>query len=113
MGWRHAEQLLAAAREVYGELKNLCVWVKDNAGMGSLYRGQHKLVFVFKHGRNGHRNNVQLGYFGRNRTNVWQYPGANSSAPLRRGRQSAGLTELMRPNQPLPKEVSYQRGRLF
>jgi DNA modification methylase len=80
MDWRHAEELLAAARGVYGELKNLCVWVKDNAGMGSLYRSQHELVFVFKHGRNGHRNNVQLGQFGRNRTNVWQYPGANSFA---------------------------------
>jgi DNA modification methylase len=78
MDWRHAEELLAAARSAYGELKNLCVWVKDNAGMGSLYRSQHELVFVFKHGRDGHRNNVQLGRFGRNRTNVWRYPGANS-----------------------------------
>ena len=34
--------------EVYGEFKNLCVWVKDNAGMGSLYRSQHELVLVFK-----------------------------------------------------------------
>ena len=80
MDWRHVEELLAAGRDVYGELKNLCVWVKDNAGMGSLYRSQHELVFVFKHGRNGHRNNVQLGQFGRNRSNVWQYPGANSFA---------------------------------
>jgi DNA modification methylase len=80
MDWRHAEELLAAARDIYGELKNLCVWVKDNAGMGSFYRSQHELVFVFKHGRNCHRNNVQLGQFGRNRTNVWQYPGANSFA---------------------------------
>jgi DNA modification methylase len=80
MDWRHAEELLAAARDIYGELKNLCVWVKDNAGMGSLYRSQHELVFVFKHGHNGHRNNVQLGQFGRNRTNVWHYPGANSFA---------------------------------
>ena len=80
MDWRHLEELLAAGREAYGELKNLCVWVKDNAGMGSLYRSQHELVFVFKHGRNGHRNNVQLGQFGRNRSNVWHYPGANSFA---------------------------------
>jgi hypothetical protein len=36
--WRHLEELLAAGRETYGELKNVCVWVKDNAGMGSLYR---------------------------------------------------------------------------
>ena len=53
MDWRHVEELLAAGRAAYGELKNLCVWVKDNAGMGSLYRSQHELVFVFKHGRNG------------------------------------------------------------
>src|SRR5436190_2784348 len=78
MDWRHAEELLTAGRGVYGELKNLCVWVKDNGGMGSLYRSQHELVFVFKHGRDGHRNNVQLGRFGRNRSNVWRYPGANS-----------------------------------
>jgi DNA modification methylase len=81
MDWRHAEQLLAAGRGVYDELKNLCIWVKDNGGMGSLYRSQHELVFVFKHGRNDHRNNVQLGRFGRNRSNVWRYPGANSFAP--------------------------------
>src|ERR1700730_8643643 len=80
MDWRHLEELLAAGREAYGELKNLCVWVKDNAGMGSLYRSQHELVFIFKHGRNGQRNNVQLGQFGRNRTNVWQYRRASSFA---------------------------------
>jgi len=80
MDWRHVEELLAAGRDAYGGLKNLCVWVKHNAGMGSLYRSQHELVFVFKHGRQGHRNNVQLGQFGRNRSNVWHYPGANSFA---------------------------------
>jgi DNA modification methylase len=80
MDWRHIDELATAAREVFGELKNLCVWVKDNAGMGSLYRSQHELVFVFKNGRNGHRNNVQLGRFGRNRSNVWRYPGGNSFA---------------------------------
>jgi DNA modification methylase len=80
MDWRHLYELLAAGRDAYGELKNLCVWVKHNAGMGSLYRSRHELVLVFKHGRNGHRNNVQLGQFGRNRTNVWHYPGANSFA---------------------------------
>jgi len=81
--WRHLEELLAAGREAYGELKNVCVWVKDNAGMGSLYRSQHELVLVFKQRGGGHRNNVQLGRFGRHRSNVWHYPGANSFA--RRG----------------------------
>jgi DNA modification methylase len=80
MDWRHLEELLAAGREAYAELKNLCVWVKDNGGMGSLYRSRHELVLLFKHGRSEHRNNIQLGRFGRNRSNVWNYPGANSFA---------------------------------
>jgi DNA modification methylase len=80
MDWRHLDELLAAGRAAYGELKNVCVWVKDNAGMGSLYRSQHELVFIFKHGRGRHRNNIELGQFGRNRSNVWRYPGANSFA---------------------------------
>jgi DNA methylase/ParB-like nuclease domain len=78
MDWRHMRELLGAGQHVYGELKNLCVWAKDNAGMGSLYRSQHELIFVFKNGKGPHRNNVQLGQFGRYRTNVWQYPGVNS-----------------------------------
>ena len=78
MDWRHASEVLAAGDAAYSELTNLCVWVKDNAGMGSFYRSQHELIFVFKHGRRNHRNNVQLGRFGRNRTNVWRYPCANS-----------------------------------
>jgi DNA modification methylase len=78
MDWRHISELLAAGREAYDELKNLCVWVKNNGGMGSFYRSRHELVFVFKHGHASHRNNVQLGQFGRNRTNVWEYPGIAS-----------------------------------
>ena len=78
MDWRHLGELLAAGRQVYAELKNVCVWAKDNAGMGSFYRSQHELVFVFKNGKDRHRNNVQLGKFGRYRTNVWNYPGVNS-----------------------------------
>jgi DNA modification methylase len=71
-------ELLEAASNPYGELKNLCVWSKTNAGMGSLYRSQHELIFVFKNGAAPHINNVELGRFGRNRTNVWSYPGVNS-----------------------------------
>ena len=85
MDWRHVPELLAAGGDAYGAPKNLCVWVKDNAGMGSLYRSQHELIFVFKNGRHRHRNNVQLGQFGRNRSNVWHYPGANSRS--RRGEE--------------------------
>lgn len=77
MDWRHVGDLLAAGKGVYAELLNICVWVKHNGGMGSLYRSQHELVFVFKNGVAGHINNVQLGRFGRNRTNVWAYRGVN------------------------------------
>lgn len=80
MDWKHMPELLAAAGRVYTEQKALCVWAKDNAGMGSLYRSQHELIGVFKHGTAPHRNNVELGRHGRNRTNVWRYPGANSFA---------------------------------
>jgi DNA modification methylase len=78
MDWRHLGELLTAGKQAYSELKNVCVWAKDNAGMGSLYRSQHELVFVFKHGKESHRNNVQLGQYGRYRSNVWHYPGVNS-----------------------------------
>lgn len=69
--------MLGAVADVYAELKNLCVWNKTNAGMGSLYRSKHELIFVFKKGTGPHINNVELGRFGRNRTNVWDYPGQN------------------------------------
>src|SRR5271170_4367551 len=32
--WRHIGELLAAGREAYDEVKNMCVWVKENAGKG-------------------------------------------------------------------------------
>jgi DNA modification methylase len=78
MDWRHMRQILAAGLVVSGEPKNLCVWAKNNGGMGSFYRSAHELIFLFKNGEASHRNNVQLGKFGRYRTNVWNYPSANT-----------------------------------
>lgn len=78
MDWRHTEELQAAAREIYSALKNICVWVKTNAGQGSFYRSQHEFVFVFKKGDAEHLNTFELGQHGRTRTNVWNYPGVNS-----------------------------------
>ena len=83
MDWRHMWEMLAAGRKVYSELKNLCVWNKSNAGMGSFYRSKHELVFVWKSGTAAHTNNFELGQHGRNRTNVWDYAGISS---LRAGR---------------------------
>ncbi len=78
MDWRHIGEVLAAGKAAYTEVKNLCVWAKTNGGMGSLYRSQHELVFVFKTGTGPHINNVELGKHGRYRTNIWSYPGINS-----------------------------------
>ena len=78
MDWRHQYELSVAARSVYDEQINLCVWAKTAAGMGSLYRSQHELFAVWRKGKARHRNNVELGRFGRSRSNVWSYPGANS-----------------------------------
>lgn len=75
MDWRHVGELLEAGKLAYSELKNICVWSKDNAGMGAFYRSQHELILVFKRGRASHQNNVQLGQYGRYRTNIWKYPG--------------------------------------
>jgi DNA modification methylase len=76
--WRHVDVLIDVGREIYGEMLNLVVWNKSNAGQGSFYRSQHELIGVFRVGKGPHRNNVELGRFGRNRSNVWNYPGMNS-----------------------------------
>jgi DNA modification methylase len=83
MDWRHGYELETASRKAGLKLLNLCVWNKDNGGMGSFYRSKHELVFVFKHGSAPHINNIELGQYGRYRTNVWDYAGANT---LRHGR---------------------------
>jgi DNA modification methylase len=78
MDWRHHQELAAAGRAVYDELLNIVVWVKSNAGQGSFYRSQHELIFVYRNGTTPHRNNVELGRHGRNRSNVWRYAGVNT-----------------------------------
>jgi DNA modification methylase len=97
MDWRHARELLIAGAGAYDELKNICVWIKDNAGMGSLYRSQHELIFVFKHGSASHENNVQLGRYGRNRTNAWHYPCANTFSRQSDEGNLAALHPTMKP----------------
>jgi DNA modification methylase len=78
MDWRHMSELLAAGSAVYPELKTLIAWVKTTPAQGSFYRSQHELIFAFKNGDAAHINNVQLGRHGRNRSNVWTYPGVNT-----------------------------------
>lgn len=84
MDHHHADQLMTALAPLYGARLNVCVWNKSNAGMGSLYRSKHELVFVYRVGNTQHRNNVELGRHGRNRTNVWDYPSVNTFQGARR-----------------------------
>ena len=84
MDWRHMDDVSDACAGIYSGLLNLCVWNKSNAGMGSLYRSKHELIFVYKVGTAAHFNAVELGKHGRNRTNVWDYASVNSMAGSRR-----------------------------
>jgi DNA modification methylase len=83
MDWRHIREVIAAGERAYTEFKQLCIWNKNNAGMGSFYRSRHELVFVFKNGDAPHINNFGLGEKGRYRTNVWDYDGLNTLKPGR------------------------------
>lgn len=78
MDWKHIHEMTTAGK-VFSELKNLIVWNKNCAGMGSFYRSKHELIFVFKNGTKKHINNFLLGETGRFRTNVWDYIGFNST----------------------------------
>lgn len=78
MDWRHIDILVGAGKSLDLDLLNICVWSKPNAGMGSMYRSQHEFVAVFKVGKGPAKNNIQLGKFGRNRSNVWEYSSANT-----------------------------------
>lgn len=78
MDWRHIRDLIESGDGLYSELKNICVWNKNNGGMGSYYRSKHELIALFKNGTAPHINNIELGKHGRYRTNVWDYKGVNS-----------------------------------
>ena len=84
MDWRHSDDVTAVGQGIYGALLNLCIWNKSNAGMGSLYRSKHELVYVYRVGTLPHKNMVELGRHGRNRTNVWDYASVNTLKGSRR-----------------------------
>ena len=92
MDWRHLYEALQAGREAFDTFINCCVWTKTNGGMGSLYRSQHEICLIFKTGFAPHINNVELGRHGRNRANVWSYPGMNSFGAERKDLLSAHPT---------------------
>jgi len=94
--FRHIGELQEAAAANGLILLNLCVWVKTNGGMGSFYRSQHELVFVFANGLARRTNNIQLGRFGRNRSNVWHYAGSNIR-PRKSGEDLLSLHPTVKP----------------
>lgn len=100
MDWRHSSELISASRVAYEEWKNLCVWAKNVGGMGTFYRSQHELIFVFKSGTGKHQNHFQLGQHGRHRTNVWNYPSVmhlKEADGDKRGKDALGLHPTIKP----------------
>ena len=91
MDWRHLLELQMVGEKLYSEIKNICIWNKGYGGMGSLYRSQHEMIFVFKYGEAEYTNNIELGKHGRNRTNVWNYAG------MRKGKDGWGLHPTVKP----------------
>ncbi len=81
MDWSGLNTLLTQGKKHYTELKNIAVWNKGVGGMGSMYRSQHEMVPIFKNGKAKHQNHIQLGKYGRYRTNVWDYPGIRATNP--------------------------------
>ena len=96
MDWRSIDILMAAARTCGFKHINTAVWHKGSGGMGALLRSAHEFVGVFCHGDTPRVNNVELGKHGRDRTNVWIYPGANKPG-------SSGAKALK--DHPTPKNV--------
>ena len=76
--WRHVEDVLRVGRKMGLGLKNVCVWNKTTPGQGSFYRSAHELVVVFAKPGAKSINTIELGRYGRNRTNVWTHPGVNT-----------------------------------
>lgn len=70
--WHQMLETLTAGRVVYHDLKNVCVWVKNNLGSALMYRNQFEFVCVFAslpgNGASNHRPQS------RHRSDVWQYP---------------------------------------
>jgi DNA modification methylase len=97
MDFRHMREILDAGEAVYNTLLNLCVWAKNKGGQGSFYRSRHELVFIFRNGAEQHRNNIQLGKYGRYRTNVWDYPAPHGFAQERGEEENVRAHPTMKP----------------
>ena len=75
--WRSIDLLMAAAETAGLKHINTAVWYKGSGAMGAFLRSAHEFIGIFCNGESPRVNNVELGKHGRDRTNVWPYPGAN------------------------------------
>lgn len=81
--WRGVNDMISIGEEIFDALINLCVWVKPNGGLGSLYRSRHELICVFRVKGGRHDNFVNLGKHGRNRSNIWEFAAPSGLGPER------------------------------
>ncbi len=102
--WRSVDVIMKAGRDAELRHINTAVWNKGSGGMGSPYRSAHEFVVVFAKGKKLAVNNIELGTHGRDRTNVWNYPGAN------RPGSSAGKALA---HHPTPKPIEMVRDALL
>lgn len=83
MSYHYLLETLRAGTIVFGRPKAMCTWVKSQGSQGSLFRSQTEQIVYFRNGDVPHRNNVQLGKHGRNRTTAWHYDGMNTPSAER------------------------------
>ena len=83
MSYHFLAEVFRAGVVVFGRPKAMCTWVKSQPGQGSLYRSQTEHVVYFKNGTAPHRNNVQLGKNGRNRSTAWHHDGMTTASAER------------------------------
>jgi DNA modification methylase len=102
--WRSIHVIMEGGKAAGLRHINTVVWNKGSGGMGTPYRSAHELVAVFCKGKKLAVNNVALGKHGRDRTNVWSYPGANNPG------SSAGKALA---HHPTPKPVEMIRDALL
>jgi hypothetical protein len=94
--WRSMQAYLNAGEANHFTLLNVITWNKGRGSMGSLYRSASEFIVLFKFGQGPICNQVQLGRHGRDRTTVWDYPGAT---------QAGSSAQQMLSSHPTPKSV--------
>ncbi|KWV92009.1 DNA modification methylase [Erythrobacter sp. YT30] len=83
MSYHFLPELFRAGMIAFSRPKALCTWIKSQPGQGSLFRSKTEFIAYLKNGTAPHRNNVQLGKHGRNRTTAWHYDGMTSASAER------------------------------